>query len=146
MVRFMYYFCLEGGSVRGCVARFPRQPWVRHACAAAVLHLCLVAQPADASPPWTLHLPGLQSVLWEEPCTTGQGPCPRSGHTLTAVGGRFLLFGGNGRLDGAARRSLPVGMGLAFPCRLHAEPRGVMPAGMQCEGWKARVQSHAHPS
>lgn len=32
----------------------------------------------------------------------GSGPCARSGHTLTACGGKFYLFGGTGRLDGEA--------------------------------------------
>lgn len=42
-----------------------------------------------------------QSVSWDEPPTVGPAPCARSGHSFTAVGGKFLLFGGNGRLDGA---------------------------------------------
>eukprot|EP00877_Chromochloris_zofingiensis_P015255 jgi/Chrzof1/9984/Cz04g22250.t1 len=43
------------------------------------------------------------SIVWEEPVVTGQGPCARSGHTFTSCGGRFLLFGGTGRLDGKAQ-------------------------------------------
>lgn len=31
---------------------------------------------------------------------TGSGPCARSGHTLTACGSKFYLFGGTGRLEG----------------------------------------------
>jgi dynein heavy chain len=45
-------------------------------------------------------LPCLQSIYWEVPPITGEVPCPRSGHTFTAVGEHFLLFGGCGRVDG----------------------------------------------
>lgn len=42
----------------------------------------------------------MQAVAWEEPCVGGPGPCARSGHTLTACGGKFYLFGGTGRQEG----------------------------------------------
>jgi hypothetical protein len=41
-----------------------------------------------------------QSVFWEVPNTTGDLPCPRSGHSFTTLGEHFLLFGGCGRKDG----------------------------------------------
>jgi len=47
---------------------------------------------ADAAP--------LQSVFWEQVQTTGEVPEPRSGHSFTSIGGRFLLFGGAGTKNG----------------------------------------------
>ena len=62
-----------------------------------------------ASMPVGRHLPlhaSPQSIAWEPaPAVSGQAPCERSGHSFTSCGGRFLLFGGNGRLDG--RRAHP---------------------------------------
>jgi hypothetical protein len=57
------------------------------------------------------HAPGHpphQSLVWEEPPVTGPAPCPRSGHSFTAVGDKFYVFGGNGRLDGERRWAPPL--------------------------------------
>jgi hypothetical protein len=58
---------------------------------------------ASACCPSPCHMS--QSVAWQEPVVSGQGPCARSGHTLTAAGGKLWLFGGTGRLDGACARA-----------------------------------------
>jgi hypothetical protein len=52
----------------------------------------------------------------------GQAPCARSGHTLTACGGKFFLFGGTGRLDG----ELAPGAGV-----LHRK-----------DGWQGKALAH----
>eukprot|EP00798_Chlamydomonas_sp_ICE-L_P023007 gene23007-30199_t len=42
-----------------------------------------------------------QSIYWEPVPVTGDVfPAPRSGHSFTTLGERFILFGGNGRLGG----------------------------------------------
>jgi hypothetical protein len=73
-------------------------------------HCCMCARSCTAAAPaasarrpaiWCTRYSTVQSIAWEEPPVTGQAPCPRSGHTLTGVGGKFFLFGGNGRVDGA---------------------------------------------
>lgn len=38
----------------------------------------------------------LQSLFWEQVKAIGDVPAPRSGHTFTKVGTRYLLFGGMG--------------------------------------------------
>eukprot|EP00878_Enallax_costatus_P044917 GHUV01053710.1.p1 GENE.GHUV01053710.1~~GHUV01053710.1.p1 ORF type:complete len:163 (+),score=27.46 GHUV01053710.1:198-686(+) len=54
---------------------------------------------------WVAHVSRSHrmSIAWEEPVVAASGPCPRSGHTFTACGGRFFLFGGIGRLEGKAQ-------------------------------------------
>ena len=38
----------------------------------------------------------MQSLFWEQVKAVGDVPAPRSGHTFTKVGTRYLLFGGMG--------------------------------------------------
>lgn len=43
------------------------------------------------------------SIYWEYPVIGGEAPSPRSGHTFTVVGERFIVFGGCGRVNGKAQ-------------------------------------------
>jgi hypothetical protein len=57
-----------------------------------------------AGPAYAYAGPALppQSIFWETPNVQGEAPCPRSGHSFTVLGERFILFGGCGRKDGAS--------------------------------------------
>jgi len=41
-----------------------------------------------------LYVLNTRTMTWERPSTTGERPCARSGHTLTAIGSKLYLFGG----------------------------------------------------
>lgn len=41
-----------------------------------------------------LNMLDTHTMTWSRPTTTGQAPCARSGHTLTAIGKKLYLFGG----------------------------------------------------
>jgi len=41
-----------------------------------------------------LNVLDTQTMTWSRPKTTGEAPCARSGHTLTAIGKKLYLFGG----------------------------------------------------
>jgi N-acetylneuraminic acid mutarotase len=41
-----------------------------------------------------LHVLDTHTMTWTRPKTSGQAPCARSGHTLTAIGKKLYLFGG----------------------------------------------------
>ena len=51
----------------------------------------------DVAPPLS------QSIFWDAPVVAGDAPAPRSGHSFTAVGERFFVFGGCGRVGGKAQ-------------------------------------------
>ncbi len=74
------------------IAHVAAASWCGHGCCHVDAQQQVFQRPA---PPLLT-----QSVSWEEPTVSGQAPCPRSGHSLTVVGGRFFLFGGCGRADG----------------------------------------------
>lgn len=59
-----------------------------------------------------------QSIYWEYPVIGGEAPCPRSGHTFTVVGERFIVFGGCGRVNGEAGHThwAPIQRSVAHAC------------------------------
>lgn len=59
--------------------------------------------------PQPLPPPSPQSVHWDPVVVTGDAPCARSGHSFTAVGDAFLVFGGCGRQNGEQQQQQQQG-------------------------------------
>lgn len=59
----------------------------------------LASLPETLPPSSPLPLSLTQSITWREANVKGDMPCARSGHTITVVGQKTVLYGGVGRKD-----------------------------------------------